>query len=620
MSLRAALLRALWGGFFAVALGGCSSLPFFGDKDKDAEPTEPLIPQYELKVVAPKPLEKLLLDYLDLGRFQKTPRSEAITSTELDRLAGAAPAQARTLLETEGYFNAAVKVARTDAAGALPLITMTVEPGPRVAVRSVSLDAATPLAQRTPTREEPWSDRLEHLRKVWPLGPGKPFRQGDWASAKTTTLGALRADGYPTATWQSSHARIDATDNVADLGLVVEGGSLYRLGDVRVEGVSRFDEDAVRRMATFLRGDVYSERILLDYQDRLLKIGLFEGASVELDASGPPDAAPVVVKVKEHTQHQANFGIGISANTGPRASIEHYDRKVFGWPWIAHSTLIYGSGQKLLGTEFTSYPLENQWRNLVAANIEELLAADETRDSVTARIGRSKDTIRFERLYYAEYVKARVDSAPLTSSSQAVSVNYNWLRRDVNSILRPTDGMALSLQGGVGYGDGREKRSDLIDEQTSRGAFARAYARLTWYQPFGAWFANARAEAGQVFVHDRIGVPDTILFRAGGDNSVRGYNYRTLGPIVNGAVVGGRVLATGSVEVEHSLTDRLPDLLGALFVDAGTAADGWRELHPVFGYGVGLHYRSPVGPLRLDVAYGERDHRVRLHVTVGVTF
>ena len=80
------------------------------------------------------------------------------------------------------------------------------------------------------------------------------------------------------------------------------------------------------------------------------------------------------------------------------------------------------------------------------------------------------------------------------------------------------------------------------------------------------------------------------------------------------------LLATGSVEVEHSLTERLPDLLGAVFIDAGTAADGWRELHPAFGYGVGLHYRSPVGPLRLDLAYGERDSRIRLHVTVGVTF
>jgi translocation and assembly module TamA len=106
-------------------------------------------------------------------------------------------------------------------------------------------------------------------------------------------------------------------------------------------------------------------------------------------------------------------------------------------------------------------------------------------------------------------------------------------------------------------------------------------------------------------------VPDTILFRAGGDGSVRGYDYRTLGPTRNGKVVGGQVLVTGSVELEHPLSAKLPALLGAVFVDAGNAADEWRDIRPVFGYGVGVHYRSPIGPLRVDVAYGHDVHECR---------
>ncbi|HEY2187130.1 MAG TPA: BamA/TamA family outer membrane protein, partial [Caldimonas sp.] len=165
-----------------------------------------------------------------------------------------------------------------------------------------------------------------------------------------------------------------------------------------------------------------------------------------------------------------------------------------------------------------------------------------------------------------------------------------------------------------------EKRTDRVDEEHSNGPFLRAYTRFNWYRPFGGWYANARVEAGQVFVHSRIAVPDTVLFRAGGDNSVRGYGYRTLGPTVNGVVVGGRVLATGSIEFEHALTARLPALFGAVFTDVGSAADQWNELRPVVGVGVGLHYRSPVGPLRLDVAYGVHEDRFRLHLSVGVTF
>ena len=85
-------------------------------------------------------------------------------------------------------------------------------------------------------------------------------------------------------------------------------------------------------------------------------------------------------------------------------------------------------------------------------------------------------------------------------------------------------------------------------------------------------------------------------------------------------VVGGRVVTTGSIELEHSLTARLPALFGALFVDAGSAADRWNELRPAVGVGAGLHYRSPVGPLRLDAAYGVDEQRWRLHLSVGVTF
>ncbi len=178
-------------------------------------------------------------------------------------------------------------IARSEGGDGLPLLTLRVVPGPRVTVARVAIDAAEPLAPRTPTPEEPWTDRLAHLRSTWPLRPGQPFRQPAWSAAKVTSLAALRADGYATATWQSTHARIDATANTADLDLVVAGGPLFRLGAIRVEGISRFDESAVRRLATFSPGTEYSERLLLDYQERLLKAGLFEGASVELDSSRP---------------------------------------------------------------------------------------------------------------------------------------------------------------------------------------------------------------------------------------------------------------------------------------------------------------------------------------------
>ncbi len=623
MTFGTALLRALWIGCLAALLGGCAGLPFFGkDEASTSETPEPEVQLYEVEVDAPtEALRTLLLQYLDLARFQKAPKSDAIGGAELDRLAIVAPAQARALLETEGYFDAEVKIEQTPArGGALPQIKLTVVPGPRVRVRSVAIDSTVPLAPRTPTSEEPWTDRLERLRRDWSLKPGEPFRQTGWTSAKNATIGELRSDGYPAAAWRATHARVDATERSAALEATFDPGPLYHLGPIRVEGISRYDEIAVQRLATFAPGDVYNEKLLLDYQERLTKIGLFEGGSVELDATGPPEAAPVVVKVKELQKQQATFGIGFSANTGGRVSLEHYDRKVFGLPWVAHSRLSYGSNLKSIGTELTSYPKERLWRNLAAANFEQLDAADETRNSWTARVGRSQDTSRFERLYYLEASHAQLTSAPLSSSSDAVSANYHWLKRDLDNILAPTEGSTLALHGGLGVGRGVETRSDEAGEEKARGPFVSAYARYNWYRPFGRWFANARIEAGEVFTKSRISVPDTILFRAGGDGSVRGYDYRTLGPTRNGAVVGGEVLLTGSIELEHPISARLPALLGAVFVDAGNAADRWGDMRPVVGYGVGVHYRSPIGPLRLDVAYGQDVHQFRLHLSVGINF
>ena len=115
-------------------------------------------------------------------------------------------------------------------------------------------------------------------------------------------------------------------------------------------------------------------------------------------------------------------------------------------------------------------------------------------------------------------------------------------------------------------------------------------------------------------------VPDSQRFRAGGDDSVRGYAYRSLGPVVNGAVISGDSLFTASLQVARPMFADQPAFLWALFVDAGNASNGWQNMRPVLGYGAGLHWRSPVGPLRIDLAYGQEVHKFRLHFSVGVVF
>jgi translocation and assembly module TamA len=261
------------------------------------------------------------------------------------------------------------------------------------------------------------------------------------------------------------------------------------------------------------------------------------------------------------------------------------------------------------------------YRNLLAGQAEKLTTNDETRYSWFARAGRTRDTVRIWRLIYGEYTRARLETSAGINDSDALSANYHWTWRDVDDLRTPTRGTVWSLQGGGGYTRGSVTPVGSSFDTEDSGPFARLYGRVQGYMPLGnGFYGSARLELGQVFVREALSVPDTLLFRAGGDDSVRGYAYRSLGPEVNGAVFSGSTLFTSSLQVARPIFADQPAFLWALFVDAGNASDGWNNMRPVVGYGAGLHWRSPVGPLRVDLAYGQEVRKFRLHFSVGVVF
>ena len=615
----------------SAMLTGCANLqtlPFLAPAEAQnaaarAAAPAPDVPAYEFDVEAPAPLRKLLLNYLDLARFRSAPSTESITAAELDRLILAAPAQAHGLLETEGYFNADVSVARVPGAAAsgLPLVRMTVAPGSPATVGNVQVNVTGALQAAALAGNADALAERDALRTDWPLPAGAVFRQPAWSDAKNAAITRLRSQGYAAANWARTNARVDAQTNEVAITVEADSGPLYRIGAIRIEGLQRYQADAVLRLAYFEPGAPYTEKRLLDFQERLQKIGLFEGASVELDADPQTAAAaPVLVRVKEQPLQQATLGVGYSANTGARLSLEHTHRAVFGTRWVAKNKFELGPDKQAWEGELLSYPLAGLYRNLLSGSASNLRAADETLLSWNARIGRTQDTPRIERLYFAELTEAKLKSDALTSKAEALSINYQWVYRDIDNVLLPTRGLTTSLQTALGVARG-SRETPTAARLDARGPFTRLYARMTWYRPLGgAWFGTVRAEAGQLFTRNVVGVPDTLLFRAGGDDSVRGYGYRTLGPSTGGVVTGGRSLATASIEVARPLLSNYPALWGAAFIDAGDAADRFATLRPALGYGLGVRWRSPVGPLRVDVAYGQRERRVRLHFGVGIAF
>jgi translocation and assembly module TamA len=128
---------------------------------------------------------------------------------------------------------------------------------------------------------------------------------------------------------------------------------------------------------------------------------------------------------------------------------------------------------------------------------------------------------------------------------------------------------------------------------------------------------TARLDGGAVLAQSRVGIPSNFLFRTGGDTTVRGYAFESLGVPEGDAVVGGRYYAVGSVEIDHWINSTWGL---AAFVDAGDATDAWDDFHVALGYGVGARVRTPIGPFRLDVAYGQEERSVRVHFSVGLAF
>jgi translocation and assembly module TamA len=127
-----------------------------------------------------------------------------------------------------------------------------------------------------------------------------------------------------------------------------------------------------------------------------------------------------------------------------------------------------------------------------------------------------------------------------------------------------------------------------------------------------------RAELGAVITQGgNADIPGSLLFRAGGTNSIRGYTSRSIGNEVNGATYPTRFLATGSAEYQHWFRQ---DWGAAVFYDAGTATDTWSQRTLFQGAGVGARWRSPVGTINADIAYGIQRRQIRPHFSLGIAF
>jgi translocation and assembly module TamA len=577
---------------------------------------------YTVQIDAPRELRKLLEENLDLVRWRGNPRLDL---AQLQRLVKDAPEQVKTLVATEGYYSPTVSVG-LDTSGTVPVARVIVDPGPPVLVGHVDLVVQAPVP---PDKGETPLDTAA-LRSSWELPVGRRFRQPDWEAAKRNLLRRITQKRFPRAQLAESSATVDPEAHRAQLRVVVDTGPEARLGELRIRGLKRFPPTVITNLNPIKPGEVYDETVLAAFQARLQDTGYFASVEVSADmrallgaelgalaegeeaAAAPKPAAtgpvtlPVVVRVTENKAKRAEVGLGLSTNTGARAQVSYDDLNVFGKRM--KNDLIYEQKRQTARTDFFWPTTSKGYNDSVGGGLVRTDVNNEITTVASVSAKRAWGSPLLERSVTLELLteKLIVDNLPSTRS-KSLPLTFNITKRKLDNLIQPTTGYVVNAQLGGAL------LPLLTDEQ-----FVRGYTRFVYYRPLGsASTLVLRGELGALASRQKTGVPRSVLFRAGGDNSVRGYAYQDLGVKQGDAIVGGRYLLTGSAEYQYWFK---PPWGAAVFVDAGNAADVWSDMRPKFGYGVGARYRSPVGPINVDVAYGQAVKQVRLHFSLGFTF
>lgn len=555
---------------------------------------------YNVTIDAPEELRLLLEENLPVVRWRDNAQ---VDRAQLRLLYRKTPDELRKLLETEGYFSPEVKMQRKTN-GTKEQITITVKPGEPVLVASVEIVFTGAITQQEALMQPKESDLQEH----WALHEGMRFRQADWEAAKGALLRQIRRVRYPRAKMTKSQAIVDPKTRRAVLQVEIDSGLPVRFGAIKIEGLHRYSEDVIMRERPIKPGSVYRQSALTGWQTRIQETGYFRFVEVLADMEADTDEVPVTVKVVENKKRHAAVGVGYSTDMGSRISLMYDNRTFWNQDWKLKSALIMETRRQTGHAEVFFPKTAGGFNNSIGGQYErsDIQGKDTRLVTLFGRTAWGKP--RFEQYVTLEYLneKDRLNGAE-DDTAEALPLTYGLVKRTFDNRINPKRGYALYAQIGGAVKGG------LTDQN-----FLRPYLKATSVQPVGKQ-GNLllRTEMGAVLSGSSEGIPDALMFRTGGDQSVRGYAYESLGVEKGRATVGGRYLAVGSMEYQYYFYGNWGS---AVFVDAGNAADNFHDLEPVFGYGIGARWRSPAGPLGIDFAYGEKTQDFRVHFSFGYAF
>lgn len=520
------------------------------------------------------------------------------------RFSRGAEEQARKAAQALGYYQTQIDTEVKPASDAdhPPQLIISINPGEPIRLRNVTVRIEGPASEMKAFRV-PDSKALR---------AGEQLNHGHYEDAKRLIQNQASRYGFFSGRFSSQRLAVDPQAGVADIELVYQSGPRYRLGAVTFGGDAPLDEDLLQRMVSFKPGTPYDSELIAELNNDLQSSGYFEGVRVDAaPTAAVGEEVPVDVHLETRKPRTMGLGLGFSTDVGPRGKA-NWTRH-----WVNPQGHSYGWETELsaprqnVGLWYDiplDPPLTDKLRFAGGYQNEELAGTDTLSKLLT--VGpewHSKLPSGWQRVISLKYQREeyRLGDDSGLSNLLMPGVSYSFLRSD--NRIDPHNGYRLQFDV-QGAKEGLVSDTNLLHGNvllkglTTLGHNHRFLGRVQ----FGGSATNGF----------KNNIPPSLRFFAGGDQSVRGYDYQTLSPKnSDGDRIGGRYLVAGSVEYQYSLTEKWRV---ATFVDQGNSFNDLELPSLKTGVGFGVRWVSPVGPLRLDLAKALDDEGgIRLHFSMG---
>lgn len=517
----------------------------------------------------------------------------------LQRFRRGAEVQARKAAEALGYYQAQID-SEVKTGRNLSLI-ISITPGEPVHLRNVTVRIDGPAAQLKTFR----------LPKSTQLKPGAVLNHGSYEDAKRLIQNQASRYGFFSGRFSSQRLAIDPEGGVADIELIYDSGPRYVLGPVKFAGDAPFDEELLQRMVPFKANTAYDSELIAELYQSLQGSGYFE--TVRVDAA-PAQALnqqiPVQVQLSTRKPWTMGLGLGFSTDVGPRGKA-NWTRH-----WANPQGHSYGTEMELsaprqsIGLWYDiplDPPLTDKLRFAGGYQYEEFADTDSLSRLLTvgpewhSKLDSGWQQVLSLKFQREEY---RLGDDNGLSTLLMPGVSYAYLKSD--NQIDPHNGYRLQF-------DASAAKEGLLSDANLLYGTAMLKGLTTLWQNHRLL---GRLQLGGTATDDYGSIPPSLRFFAGGDQSVRGYDYQTLSPENSeGDRIGGRYVFAGSLEYQYSIAERWRV---AAFVDQGNAFRSLEFPTLKTGVGLGIRWVSPVGPLRLDLAHAlDDDGGIRLHFSMG---